>query len=71
MNDETLRRLTLEELQARALRPLIELMADSLVKGDDLGRVLLEWLETTQGEEAIRDVLPEFLDALRRATAAR
>lgn len=46
-------------------------MAESLVKGDELGLVFLAWLETPEGQDAIHDVLPEFLDALRRATLAR
>lgn len=71
VNDDTSRPRTLEELQALALKPLIEHMADSLAKGDELGQVLLEWLETTEGQKAVHDILPEFLDALRRATLTR
>lgn len=70
VNDDTSRRPTIEELQALALKPLIDHMAESLVKGDEHGQVLLEWLETTEGQEAVHDLLREFLDALRRATAA-
>lgn len=42
-------------------------MAESLVKGDEMGVALLAWLETSAGQEAIRGTLPEFLEAIRRA----
>jgi hypothetical protein len=52
------------ELQALALQPLIELTAESLVKGDAFAAVLMAWLETPEGCAAVRGVLPELLAAL-------
>lgn len=71
MNDETRGPPARPDLQAVALGPLIALMAESLVKGDEMGAVLLSWLETGAGQEAIHDVLPDLLDALRRAGLSR
>ena len=43
MNDHASRPATVEELQALALKPLIDLMAESLATGDDLRAVLHKW----------------------------
>lgn len=72
MNDERSGQTELErrqalkvaELQALALQPLIELIAESLVKRDAFAAVLIAWLETPEGYAAVRGVLPELIAAL-------
>jgi hypothetical protein len=42
-------------------------MAESLMRGDDLGAVLIAWMETDEGQAAVREVMPELIAAVDRA----
>jgi hypothetical protein len=59
----------LELMQARALEPLIGLIADSFMAGlpPDVAARLTPWLETPAGKAAFRSqILDAYFDALRQ-----
>ena len=65
--------LKLEELQARALEPLIDLILDSFVHDlpKDAAATILPWLETAEGRAAFRAKWPLIIEGYLEALRAR
>lgn len=57
----------LNELQASARRPLIEFIAESLAQGDETAAVLIPWMDTPEGQQALQGILPELIEAYGQA----